>query len=191
MLQIILTTTIIAIALYGYLVYVIGVVRGDIKPRPMTWLIWGILNTAVSYVQYDHGAGLGVISTALGAISGYILAILAFYYGHRVVHPIDLISIGLVFILLAAWSTIGDVALTLCAGAIFAVGFLPTIDRVLKHPRQERAIVFGLSGVRYILSIAVTGVFAIETIAYPIILASLNLLFVGFLLFRQKKSQKT
>lgn len=182
-----LFTLAVIISLYGYIRYGFEVPKKTLRPRPFTWLIWGVLSTCVTIIQLENGAALGVIGALLGAISGYVLAAMAWHYGNRRIYGADVVSIILAFGVLIAWGFIGDAATVIMASLVYLIGFTPTVVRAVKAPHNERMTPFVTSVIKYCLSIAILGHFSLETLTYPVILALANLFFVGLLYVRRKQ----
>lgn len=183
---IILTIAIVA-ALYGYIHYGRQVVKRIIQPRPFSWLIWGILSTCVSIIQINNGAELGTVGALLGAVSGYVLAIMAWRYGSRKVYRADIISLVLATGVLVAWAFVGDAATAVMATSVYLIGFIPTIIRGWKAPHKEGRAPFAMSTIKYLLSFILLESVSIETAVYPVVLALANLSFLIMLAVQRKR----
>lgn len=192
MLELFITGIIIAISLYGYVVYAIETKRKVLRPRAATWLIWAILGTCVSYLQLKHGAGLGAVVTIVAAGANYILAGMAWHYGHKNIHPIDILSSLAAVGVLVLWATAHDNVTTVFATMTYLFGFLPTYERAWRKPYDENITPFATNTLKYALSLLVIGNFVIETALYPAILAIFNGVFLIMVVWRRrlKKSLK-
>lgn len=193
MLDLFLTTIIIAISLYGYVVYGLETKRKTLRPRVATWLIWAILGTCVSYLQLKHGAGYGAVVTIVAAGANYILAGMAWHYGRKKIHPIDILSGALAIGVLVLWMTASDSVTTVFATMTYLFGFLPTYERAWRKPYAENITPFITNTLKYALSLLVVGNFVIETTLYPVTLAIFNGVFLVMVLRRrhlQKSSKK-
>lgn len=192
MLELFLTTVVIAISLYGYVVYGIETKRRILRPRAATWLIWAILGTCVSYLQLKHGAGLGAVVTIVAAGANYVLAGMAWHYGHKNIHPVDVLSVAAATGVLIVWATASDQVTTVFATLTYLLGFVPTFERAWRKPYDENVVPFVANTLKYALSLLVIGHYAIETTLYPAILAVFNALFLVMVLGRRarKKSPK-
>ena len=179
----------VAIALYGYAYYGRETFKKTLRPRPFTWLIWGILSTAVTIVQLRHGAGLGAVGAALGAMSGYTLAGMAWLYGHRRVHTTDIISSICALFVLLLWSVFGDAFAVIAATSVYLVGFIPTILRGWKAPRHESTVPFVTAVVKHGVSIIILGSYSLETLTYPLMLTVMNGVFVVALALRRHRAK--
>jgi hypothetical protein len=177
-------------AIYGYIRYGREIPKKTLRPRPFSWLIWGVLSTCVSIIQIQNGAELGVIGTLLGAASGYILAGMSWYYGHRKIYTLDVVSLLLAFGVLLLWAFVGDEVTVIAATAVYMIGFAPTIARAWKAPHKERRTTFAMSVLKYSISFLLLDTVTLATAAYPVALALVNLGFIVMLAVRRKQSKK-
>ena len=185
--DLILLTIAVAAALYGYISYGIKIPKRQLAPRPFTWLIWGILSSCVTVIQINNGADLGTVGAVLGAVSGYILAGMSWYYGKRRIYNTDILSLVLAGLVLFGWLFIGDAATAIAATFVYLIGFIPTIARAWKAPSKEGRAPFAMSVVKYVISFMLLGVVSIETAVYPVVLALANLAFLIMLAIRRRK----
>lgn len=186
-LDIVLLVTAISASLYGYWHYGRQIPSGKLKPRPFSWLIWGILGTVVSVIQINNGADLGVVGTLLGAIFGYVLAALSWRYGKRKIYRTDIVSLSLATMIFLAWAYVGDAATVIMATAVYLIGFIPTVTRGWKAPNNESRLTFAMSVLKYTISFILLGSISIETAVYPVVLALANLMFLVMLFIRRRQ----
>lgn len=189
-LQLAIFTVTLLVALYGHISYLLEIPRRTVRPKAITWLIWGILGTCVAVVQLRHGAGLGAIGAITGAVSGYALAATSWIYGHRHIHGSDILSLALAGVALLCWGIFGDTVAVIVATIVYLIGFIPSIVRAWKAPRNERLTPFVTAWLKYALSLLILQSFSVETVVYPAILSIANLLFVIFLIVRRKIAPK-
>lgn len=182
--EIILLTIAVVAALYGYIHYGRQIPSRKLAPRPFTWLIWGVLSTCVSIIQIKNGADLGAVGVITGAISGYVLAIMSWYYGKRRIYKTDIYSIFLAAIVLLAWYFVGDATTAIMASAVYMIGFTPTIARAWKAPHKEGRAPFVMSVLKYSISLALLGSVSTETAFYPAALALANVAFLIMIALR-------
>ena len=171
-----------AAAVYGYVEYGREIPKKTLRPRPFTWLIWGILSTCVTVIQIQNGAELGVVGAVLGAVSGYILAGMAWYYGHRKIHEVDILSLVLAAGVLVLWGFVGDQVTAIAATLVYMIGFVPTVVRAVKAPTHERILPFAMSVFKYTISFVLLEKVSVETAIYPIGLALANAAFIVMIL---------
>lgn len=188
MISLIITVIIVAIAIYSYVIYGIEIHRRNLRPRAATWLIWAVLGTGVSLLQLEHGAGLGAVVTIIAAVANYILAGMAWYYGHRTVHRIDILSSLAALGVFILWWVTADDALTIVFATItYLFGFVPTFERSYRKPYSENMAPFVASVLKYSLSLLVIQQLNIETALYPVTLALYNVIFILMILARRRK----
>lgn len=185
--EIFLLLVAIAASLYGYIHYGKQIPGRGLKPRPFTWLIWGILSTCVSVIQIKHGASLGTVGALLGAASGYILAGMSWYYGKRRVYKTDVVSLVLAGCVLTAWAFVGDAITVVMATTVYMIGFIPTVARAWKAPYKEGRLTFAMSVLKYTISFILLGSVSVETAVYPVGLALANLAFLVVLAARRRQ----
>jgi|GEM_PF-1330629 len=192
MLELFMTAVIVAISLYGYAVYGIETKRKRLRPRAATWLIWAILSTCVAMLQLEYGAGLGAVVTIMAAGANFILAGMAWYYGHRTIHAIDVFSSIAAVGVLVLWLTAGGAVTVVFAALSYLFGFLPTFERAYRKPFAENITPFVTNTLKYALSLLVIANFSVETVLYPAILAIFNGVFLAMVLWRRahKKTPK-
>ena len=186
MLELFLTAIIVAISLYGYVIYGIETRRKVLRPRAATWLIWAILGTCVSYLQLKHGAGLGAVVTIVAAGANYVLAGMAWHYGHKNIHPVDILSSLAAVGVLVLWVTAADSVTIVFAALTYLFGFMPTFERAYRKPYDENIVPFITNTLKYALSLLVIGSFSFETVLYPAILAVFNAVFLVMVLWRRR-----
>lgn len=187
MIDFILLAIAVSASLYGYIHYGRQIPGGKLKPRPFTWLIWGILSTCVSIIQINNGADFGVVGALLGAISGYVLAAMAWHYGERKIYGTDITSLILAGGVLVAWAFVGDAATAIMATAVYMIGFIPTVARAWKAPHKEGRLTFAMSVLKYSISFILLGSVSVETAVYPVALALANLAFLVMVALRRSQ----
>ena len=184
--DIVLLAIAVVAALYGYIHYGRKIPSGKLKPRPFTWLIWGVLSTCISIIQINNGADLGTVGALTGARSGYVLATMAWFYGERKIYGTDVASVALAIGVLAAWVFIGDAATAIMATIVYMIGFIPTVARAWKAPHKEGRMPFAMSVLKYVISFILLGSVSIETAIYPVALAVANFVFLVMLAIRRR-----
>lgn len=183
--NILLLVIAVGAALYGYISYGIKIPKRQLAPRPFTWLIWGILSSCVTVIQINNGADLGTVGALMGALSGYVLAAMSWYYGKRRIYSTDVLSLMLASAVLVGWLFVGDAATVIAATAVYLIGFAPTVARAWQAPHKEGQAPFAMAVVKYTISFVLLGVVTIETAVYPVGLALANLAFLIMLRSRR------
>lgn len=191
MLELLLTAIIIAISLYGYIIYGLETKRKVLRPRAATWLIWAILGTCVAYLQLKHGAGLGAVVTVVAAVANYILAVMVWHYGRKNIHPIDIMSCLAAVGVVVLWATAADSVTMGFAALAYLSGFLPTFERAYRKPYDENIIPFVANMLKYSLSLFIIANINFETVVYPVVLALFNFVFLVMVVYRRRSVKKS
>ncbi len=74
----------VAIAVAAYAIYVWQSFRGETRPHPLSWLIFGILTGAGYLVQLDEAAGPASWVMAITTAVCLLLCVMSFWRGERV-----------------------------------------------------------------------------------------------------------
>ncbi len=74
----------VAITLVAYGIYVWQTLRGEARPHPLSWLIFGILTGTAYLVQRDEAAGAGSWVMGVTAVVCLLLCLMSFWRGERV-----------------------------------------------------------------------------------------------------------
>jgi hypothetical protein len=181
----------IAIAIISYSIYFKDIFYGRTKPHGFTWLIWAILNALIFYQQLINGAGAGAWVTGLAAVIDGTVFITSFRYGSRNINYFDWLCLLLASISIVLWLYSIDPQLSvIIASFTFAIGFIPTIRKSLRHPGQETILTFGLNGIKFLVALFALSSITITTALYPFVLFVLNISFALFLLFHKAPSKK-
>jgi len=116
-----------AMILAGYAVYIIGMLRSEGSPRPVTWSIWALTDLAILgsfLVSGAHSVGWMQLGTTAGNVAVTILSIRR---GLFRVGRIDVACFLLAFAAITALVMFHDPAATLLFGlASKTIGFIPT-----------------------------------------------------------------
>ena len=73
----------VAITLVAYGIYVWQTLRGEARPHPLSWLIFGILTGTAYLVQVDEAAGAGSWVMGITAVVCLLLCLMSFWRGER------------------------------------------------------------------------------------------------------------
>ena len=73
----------VVITLVAYGIYVWQTLRGETRPHPLSWLIFGILTGTAYLVQRDEAAGAGSWVMGVTAVVCLLLCLMSFWRGER------------------------------------------------------------------------------------------------------------
>jgi hypothetical protein len=178
----------VAIALIAYGIYLWQTLRGEIRPHPLSWLIFGTLTATGFWIQRDQGAGAG--SWVMGVTAGlsFLLCLLSFGRGGRKYPARDwsfLLAAAIVF-LFYLWTREPTVSAILAA-VIDVFGYGPTIRKANERPYSDSVTSFTLNSLKFIPSLFAMDSVSVATILYPSVLVVVNAGVAGLLLWRRKQ----
>jgi hypothetical protein len=185
----------VVMAVVAYALYVWKSVRGEARPHPLSWLIFGVLGGTGYLVQLDQAAGPGSWVTGITAAVCFLLCAMSFWRGERVFPWYEwafLIAAAVIFAFYlwsrrpelfdAGLSENSRLLLTRHAPAISAVlasvvsvlGFGPTVTKAWARPQSDSASTFLLNGLKFVPALAAMDSVSVATCAFPVTLVIAN-----------------
>lgn len=130
----------------GITFYIRKTLRGEIKPHPVTWMLWMTVPLIALVAQVGAGVGLPALITLAVAINpAIVLALLTRYPKLRWSVTVSDVVCGIVAAsALVAWVAFRDteiaIGLAISADAIAAI---PTYKKAWSNPESESAFLYG------------------------------------------------
>ena len=161
----------LALSMTGSFIYVREVLKGNVKPNRMTWILWAFAPMIAFSAQISEGAGLRSVQT-FSAGFGPLLVVIASFYNKKSYWKLNKIDyvFGVFSVLgLVLWYITGEGLLAILF-AILADLFaaIPTIQKIYKHPETESSAVFGLGIVSSLLTLLTIKVWRPEEYAFSL-----------------------
>lgn len=179
-----------ALAILGYVPYIISILRGKTRPNKATWFIWALVGglLAFSYLaEGDRNAIWQPIGYFLGPL---ITAVLSIRYGYSVWTRLDKICLIVAIISVIPWVLSKDATFTLLINVLIdLVGAIPTVIKSYREPETEDLtawFIFFAANTIQIFAISTWNIAAI----YPIYLFILAGTIVIFLIRDKVKLKK-
>lgn len=176
----------VLIAVFGTGPYIVGMLRGRIKPHAFTWLVWAT-TTFIAFVGQLVGGG-GIGSAASGASAAVCLAVslYAFWRGDRAYTRLDWICLGGAGAALIPWALSGGPLTTLILIALMdAIGSVPTIRKAYVKPDEEGISTFVLSTFKWLLAIYALDHLNVLTLLFPATTTAVNAVIIAVVLVRR------
>ena len=133
----------VVITLVAYGIYVWQTLRGEARPHPLSWLIFGILTGTGYLVQVDQAAGPGSWVMGITAIVCLALCLMSFWRGERAFpwYEWAFLAAAAVIFVFYLWSRQPTIAAVL-ASIVNVLGFGPTLTKAWRRPafRQRHHI---------------------------------------------------
>jgi len=153
----------------GSIDYLIGTIKGKVKPNRVTWFLWALVPFIVLYAQLKQGVGSEAFTTF---VVGFfpLLTFLASFLNKKAVWNISkldiicgVISLGGLFLWFITRS--GNVAILF---SIIADGLacVPTIVKSWKEPETEAALAYFLGALNAIIGLLVIKTWNFENYAF-------------------------
>jgi hypothetical protein len=151
----------VILAVAAYAIYAWLTSKGDARPHPLSWLIFGILTATGYWVQLDAGAGPGSWVMGVTAAISFMLAGLSVAKGKRTFPWYEwtfLFAAGVVFLFYL--STKQPSLSAVLATAVDVPGYGPTLTKAWKRPYSDSITNFALNSAKFVPSL-----FAMETVS--------------------------
>ena len=132
------------IYLWGASQYILAVIKGQAKPRAVTWCIWAIAAFIAFAAELGQGIGLLAITTFIVGLGPILVVITGMIKGSFWdLNRFDILCGGMALLALIFWliTRVGNIAIIF---SLLAEGMasLPTIIAAYKRPHQESPFVY-------------------------------------------------
>jgi hypothetical protein len=177
----------VALAILAAAIYVAQTLRGEVRPHPLSWFLFGVLSATGYWVQRDEGARQGSWTLLAMTVICFIFVAASVARGERSFSWREwafVIAAGAVFILYM-FTRDSNVAAGLTT-LIDALGYGPTFTRGWSFPRKDSVSSFALNGAKFIPSLMAMDPISFATSAYPATLLVLNSAVAVMLLWRRR-----
>jgi len=190
--KIALGTLAVVIGLLGYVFYIRGILKGEVKPHAFTWSVWGILTSIAFVAQVIDGGGPGAWVTGATAFMSFIFAMVGLGATSRIyIKKNDWILFVFTLLAIPVWFvTENPLWAVIIITIIDAVAFAPTFRKAFHHPETENVWTYLFSGTKFVFGIVALESLTLTTILYPASLVLANGAFVAMVLWRKKYLQE-
>jgi hypothetical protein len=165
----------VALAVLAAVIYILQTLRGEIRPHPLSWFLFGILSATGYWVQRDQGAHQGSWTLLAMTIICFLFVAASVARGERSFSRQEwafAVAGGGVFVLYL-FTKEANVAAALTT-AVDALGYGPTFVRGWSHPKKDSVTSFALNGVKFVPSLMAMDPISFATSFYPATLLVLN-----------------
>lgn len=181
----------VALSVLSVVPYVIGMLRGKIRPHAFSWLVWAT-TTAIAFAGQLAGQGglIGASVTGASALVSAAISAHAFWRGDRSYVLLDWVSLAGAGLSLVAWVLAGGpLAAVILICVVDAFGAVPTIRKAYVRPREEGISNYLLSSVKWALSFYTLNRLSVVTIAFPAATIAVNAAILTVVLSRRRLSE--
>lgn len=172
----------IVLTIAGFVPYVLGIVKGRVRPHMFSWLIWGITTLLVFIAQLQDGGGIGAWPIGVSGLTTLVVALLAYMNrADTTVTQTDWLFLFLALSSLPVWYvTANPLWAVVILTSVDLLGFGPTYRQVWHRPWSDSIMFFTLLAARNLLVLIALENYSVTTMLFPaaIGLASLGLIVI-------------
>jgi len=179
--------------LASYSIYIFSIYKGQTRPHPFSWFIWGLLTAIGFFAQISDGAGIGASITFLSAIISFGIAVIGYIQRENIVISNSdkwafILSLTAIPLWLITQTPLWSVLLITF---IDLAGFYPTFRKSWSHPEQESVSSFVLGGFKHFFTVLALQNYSIITALFPISLVISNFALIAMIYYRKTKISKS
>lgn len=171
----------------GYSAYIYSIFKGETRPHPFSWFIWGLLTAIGFFAQIADDAGPGAWITGLSAAATFFIAGLGYIKRHDIVITrTDWITFFAALAAIPLW-LITETSLysVILITVIDVVAYYPTYYKTWRRPEQELPLHVILATLKFTFSLFALDNYSVITVLYPLSLVIMNAIFVVLLYYRR------
>ncbi len=178
--------------LASYSIYIFSIFKGETRPHPFSWFIWGLLTAIGFFAQISDGAGIGASITFLSAAISFGIAIIGYIQRENIVISKSdkwafILSLTAIPLWLITQTPLWSVLLITF---IDLAGFYPTFRKSWFHPEQESISSFALGGFKHLFTVLALQNYSIITALFPISLVISNAALIMLIYYRKFQLNK-
>jgi hypothetical protein len=165
----------VALAVLAAVIYIAQTLRGEVRPHPLSWFLFGVLSLTGYLVQRDEGARQGSWTLLAMTIICFLFVAASVAKGERSFSRMEwafVVAAGAVFALYM-FTRDANVAAALTT-AIDALGYGPTFVRGWVQPRKDSVTSFAINAAKFVPSLMAMDPISFATSFYPATLMLLN-----------------
>ncbi len=177
----------VALAVLAAVIYIAQTLRGEVRPHPLSWFLFGILSLTGFLVQRDEGARQGSWTLMAMTIICFLFVAVSVARGERSFSRREwafLVAGGAVFVVYL-FTRQANVAAALTT-LVDALGYGPTFVRGWSQPKKDSVASFALNGLKFVPSLMAMDPISFATSFYPATLMVLNAAVAIMLVMRRR-----
>ncbi|MEI6228920.1 MAG: hypothetical protein WCP11_02785 [Candidatus Saccharibacteria bacterium] len=171
--------------------YLVEIVRKNTKPRIVSWIVWTVItgiSAVASLVDGQFATAILLFSAMLETLA---VVVLGWKNSDKKIEKLDIVCFTGAMIGVILWQVFDSPALAVIATVLADfIGGIPTLVHAWKKPGEETAITFFLSGLGAVCTLLIVIDWQITSVAYPIFLVGINLLFTSVIVLRKRVLKK-
>ena len=165
----------VAIAIAAAAIYVYQTLRGEVRPHPLSWFVFGVLSGVGYWVQRDEGAAQGSWALLAMTLICFLFVAASVARGERSFSKpewafVAASAAAFVLYLSTREANVAAALITL----IDALGYGPTFVRGWSEPNKDSVASFALNAAKFVPSLMAMDPITFATSFYPATLLVLN-----------------
>jgi hypothetical protein len=177
----------VALAVLAAVVYIAQTLRGEVRPHPLSWFLFGILSLTGYWVQRDQGAQQGSWTLLAMTLICFLFVAVSVARGERSFSRAEWAFVGAGGAGFALYMFTRDAnAAAAMTTAIDALGYGPTFTRGWSYPRKDSVTSFAINAAKFVPSLMAMDPISFATSFYPATLLVLNTAVAIMLLMRRR-----
>lgn len=176
--------------LFGAITYIIQVVKGNVKPNRISWLLWALAPLIAFSAEIKQGVGIQSLMTFTVGFCP-LLVFFASFVNKKSVWKIGRLDIAcgiLSLLALVLWyiTKIGNIAILF---GIISDGLaaIPTIRKAFLYPETENDIEFMMGGTNAVITLLTIRTWNFQHFGFPVYILIVNLILVTSIRFKLGK----
>ena len=177
----------VALAILAAVIYVAQTLRGEVRPHPLSWFLFGTLSLTGYLVQRGEGVQQGSWTLMAMTMICFLFVAVSVARGERSFSRSEwafAVAGGAVFVvyLFTGQANVAAALTTL----VDALGYGPTFVRGWAQPRKDSVSSFALNGLKFVPSLMAMDPINFATAFYPATLLVLNAAVAIMLVIRRR-----
>ncbi len=176
------------IGLIGNVPYIIGILKGQIKPHVFSWGMWTLITGIAMVAQWSDGAGAGMWVMSVTFVICFFVAILAFKVGKKSdITLTDWLALFSVILAIPVWCVTQEpLTAVIMISMIDFIATYPSIRKGYHKPWDEGVSAYFFANLKFGLSLFALENFTFVTALYPASIIVVNSVLIVIVLARRR-----
>lgn len=168
--------------------YLIEILRGNTKPRVVTWLTWSVLTAIACVAAFVDGQYPTAILLLFSTLETSAVVVLGWHLGDKKFELLDVMSLIGATVGIILWLIFNSPAIAVIATVtIDLIGGIPTLVHSWRKPHEETWITFLIAAIGAGLTLLVISDWRITAFAYPLYIVGMNMLITFVIIGRGRR----
>ena len=175
------------LSLVGGLSYLIDTVKGKTQPNKVTWFLWALAPLIAFTAEVQQGVGWQASLTFIVGFNPLMIFLASFFNKKSTwkISKFDLVCgcLSVLGIILWLITKVGNIAIGLSIAADALAG-VPTIVKAYRAPETESSLIYLLSGINAVITLATIDQWNFQHYAFPVYILLLCIILYTLVKFK-------